>query len=276
MTKKRPIRLVLADMDGTLLNDEGEVTPATSEAIRAVQQRGIVFAACTGRFPENAAITIRDGGIDCPIIALNGGCITEKTYGRLITSHPMPKGKAVDLFHVLEGLEVPYYMFGNKAVYARDPAVPHHSIMKYGNRLVREADVRYYYGPDACRNALAEDMYKYYIYTKPGLMPLDDIKKALEPIQGVALTQSSETNIEVMPEGIDKGTGAKELAEYFGIKKEETMAIGDQDNDIPMLMASGFAVAMGNAASHVFEHADAVTKSNADDGVAYALKTYIS
>ncbi|NLB37626.1 MAG: HAD hydrolase family protein [Clostridiales bacterium] len=94
-------------------------------------------------------------------------------------------------------------------------------------------------------------------------------------MSSIQLTQSSNTNIEIMPPGIDKATGLKELADYHGNPLSETMALGDQDNDIPMLMEAGLSVAMENAEPHVKAIAKVVTASNTQDGVAKALYDYV-
>ena len=74
--------------------------------------------------------------------------------------------------------------------------------------------------------------------------------------------------------GIDKANGIKILCEKLGIDKENAMAIGDSENDWPMLCASGFGIVMGNAPEQMKEKAVAVTLDNEHDGVAYALTTF--
>lgn len=274
-TKRSVIRLVAADMDGTLLNDVSEVSTGNARAIRAVQEKGVIFAICSGRFPENAGITARDGGIECPIIALNGGCITEHTYGELVVSHTMLPETAVTIFHALEEIGALYFLFGRKTVITREAGHIHHSQLKYGDRLVQEAGVSYRFGLDACRHALREDVFKYYVYSAPGFAPLEKIRGHLLSIPGIQLTQSSNTNIEIMPPNIDKATGLKELADYHDIPLSETMALGDQDNDIPMLMEAGLSVAMENAEPHVKAIAKVMTTAHTQDGVAKALYDYV-
>ena len=275
MTNRPTIRLVAADMDGTLLNDASEVSQGNTRAIHAAQEKGVIFAICSGRFPENAAITARDGGLECPIIALNGGCITERTYGDLIVAHPMPPDTALTVFHMLEEIGALFFLFGRKTVITRKANHVHHSQTKYGSRLISEAGVSYHFGLDACRRALEEDVFKYYVYTAPGFASLETIRGRLQGVSSIQLTQSSNTNIEIMPPGIDKATGLKELADYHGIPLSETMALGDQDNDIPMLLEAGLSVAMENAEPHVKAIAKVVTASNTQDGVAKALYDYV-
>ncbi|HHX21203.1 MAG TPA: HAD hydrolase family protein, partial [Clostridiales bacterium] len=74
---------------------------------------------------------------------------------------------------------------------------------------------------------------------------------------------------------IDKATGLRELAGYYGIPLEAIMALGDHDNDVPMLVETGLSVAMDNAEPHVKDIADVITGSNTNDGVAQAIYEYI-
>jgi len=69
------IRLIATDLDGSLLDNSSRISPYNLTAIRKAQAKGIIFAACTGRFPENAAMVMLEKGIDCPVISLNGSVI---------------------------------------------------------------------------------------------------------------------------------------------------------------------------------------------------------
>ena len=81
--------------------------------------------------------------------------------------------------------------------------------------------------------------------------------------------------LEILDKRVTKGTGVKSLADALGIKAEEVMAIGDQENDIAMIEYAGVGVAMDNAIPAVKEAANFITKSNLEDGVAYAIEKYV-
>ncbi len=80
--------------------------------------------------------------------------------------------------------------------------------------------------------------------------------------------------LEILDKRVTKGTGVKSLAEVLNIQPEEVMAIGDQENDIAMLEYAGIGVAMKNAIDAVKEAANVVTRSNLEDGVAYAIEKF--
>ncbi|MCU7087315.1 sugar-phosphatase, partial [Salmonella enterica] len=81
--------------------------------------------------------------------------------------------------------------------------------------------------------------------------------------------------LEILDKRVNKGTGVKSLAEALGIKPEEVMAIGDQENDIAMIEYAGMGVAMDNGIPSVKEVANFVTKSNLEDGVAWAIEKFV-
>ena len=81
--------------------------------------------------------------------------------------------------------------------------------------------------------------------------------------------------LEILDKRVNKGTGVKSLADALGIKPDEIMALGDQENDIAMIEFAGMGVAMDNAIPSVKEVANFVTKSNLEDGVAYAIEKFV-
>ena len=275
MQENPMIRLISVDLDGTLLNPKGKVTIGNLEAIRAAQQAGVVFSVATGRFYENACIGIKDMGLDCPVISTNGGKIAASPFGQVIASHKMAVRSAVEVMQRLDDLEAAYYVFADGLVGVRLPEDRHHSQIEFGDdRMLHEANTRYFTGHAACLNAVERGIYKFYVHTFGDRAKLQHVRQALQFIPDTVLTHSSESNIEIMPPGVDKSSGIRELAAYLSIPLSQVMAIGDQDNDLPMILAAGLGVAMGNASEDVKAKADVITGSNAEDGVAQAIYRY--
>ena len=273
---KQNIRLISVDMDGTFLDPKGKVSLKNLEAVKKAQQAGIIFSIATGRFYENAAIGVLDMGLDCPIIALNGAKISASPMGNVIASHYMSVESAMEAFHILEEQKAEYYVFADKFVGIRSDNDRHHSQHEFGDeRMLNETDTRFLYGRDACLELINKGIYKFYVHTYEDLSVLARIRTALQNEAKLSvLTQSSVTNIEIMPPDIDKGSGIMELANYLNIPLKQVMAIGDQENDLPMLIKAGLGVAMANASQLVKESSDVMTLSNAHDGVAHAIYTY--
>jgi Cof subfamily protein (haloacid dehalogenase superfamily) len=272
--EKTKIRLVTVDMDGTLLDDKSKISQRSLDVISRAQSQGIIFSICTGRFFENISILAKDYGIDCPLISLNGGKTALAPFGECITSYKMPLESAQTTFRRLEELDAHYFVFGDGFVAISHPGDMHHSQIDFGSRMEKEANTSYFYGKEACKQGIGRGIYKFYIHAKGDSRKLAHIRNNLLDIPDVNLTQSSSSNIEIMPRGVDKGKGVRDLAGYFNIPLDEVMAIGDQDNDLSMLQAAGLSVAMGNATPEVKALADIITLSNAQDGAAEAIERY--
>ena len=106
------------------------------------------------------------------------------------------------------------------------------------------------------------------------MQDIERARKELEEIPGLVLTGSLGNNIEINAQGIDKGIGMIELGHRLGIDRDEIMACGDGDNDLEMLKAVGFGVAMGNASEAVKHAADYVTASVDEKGIEQALRHF--
>ena len=100
-------------------------------------------------------------------------------------------------------------------------------------------------------------------------------KQELLQIPFIEVSSSLPQNLELNRKGGNKGNGLLALADYLGLKREELMACGDSDNDYSMIEAAGLGVAMANASKEIKNLADAVTLSNDEDGVAYAIKKWV-
>ncbi len=268
------IRLIAADMDGTLLNSEGKISDYTLKMIKKAQDNGIVFAICTGRFPENAAQIALMYGLDCPVISLNGAVVELTPNGERIHEVFLKKETAKTVFDCLEGMNEGYFIFGKGTVNTRRDSPRHISEEDPTLLLELKKRVKYDYGYEACKAALEQPQFKYFVYfSKDGHTP-KEVYEALNSLPGVDITASSDRNLEVMPPEANKGLGLAVLAKALNIDMAHTMALGDQLNDLPMIQEAGLGVAMENATEEVKAHADAVTDHHDRDGVGKAIARY--
>ncbi len=127
----------------------------------------------------------------------------------------------------------------------------------YNGALVQKAGD----GSTVAQTALSYDDYRF----------LEQLSREV----GYTVLKSAPYFLEILDKRVNKGTGVKSLADALGIKPEEIMAIGDQENDIAMIEFAGVGVAMDNAIPAVKEAANFITKSNLEDGVAFAIEKYV-
>lgn len=264
------IRLIAADMDGTLLNSHSLLSDGTVSAIHQAQAHGITFAVCTGRYLENAQILLRDAGVDCPVIALNG-CIVQAGMDRVHTAF-MAQQAVAALYEAFERVHAPYYLFGPGSVVIRRADHRHHSEISYAERLKEEWGVVFSKGKEAALTASRKKQFKFFVYQDAlAGCTLNEAMKAAARVPDIAFTRSSNSSFEVMPLGVNKREGLERLAAHLRIPMGEVMAIGDHENDVPMLKAAGLGVAMGNAAMAARAAADEVTDDNDSEGAAKAI-----
>ena len=265
-----PIKLIATDIDGTLVSNQGIITERSLRAIRSAKEKGITVAIATGRFPENAYMLLEDYGLRLPIIGVNGARVVDESL-REISSHEMDREAVRQTLNVLLNAGSDFFIFGDHAICTATPQRKHHSELSQGDRI-KALGFQYYHGKEEVEEFIAHHaVYKFFVCDN---MPLPPIRQALSAVPGIDLTQSGYNNIEIMPAGVDKGQGVRDLAAVMGISMNEVIALGDQSNDIPMLKAAGWGVAMGNASEETKSAARFVTASYAEEGFAKALETY--
>ena len=271
------IRLIAADMDGTLLGSDGKISPRTLKAIRKAQEKGIIFTICTGRFPEHCLAFANDAGIRCSVISSNGGSVYDGQSGCVIARHLMSGESAWQVWQVIRRYPIRCMatLPGCYVNRCEDAAAAASHYEKINQIMCRDYGILHETGEDAMDFRMHQRIYKTYINGFADALQREQVRKELEKIPGISVTSSGPRNIETMPIGVDKGTGLKELASAYGIPMENVMVFGDFDNDIPMFRCAGYPIAMGNATDSVKQIARQTTAANTEDGLAQAIEKYI-
>ena len=266
------IRLIAMDLDGTMLNPKSEVSEETRKALTLAREKGIITAACSGRYCENVSILFLDSGLSGPVIGSNGAQMMDRPLGSLVRRHHISADSARQIRDTLDDMGTDYFIFAEGRVVSSREGAHHHSEISMGSKIVSRSSIRFTHGPEAVDEAIGRGIFKFYICNNG---ELEDTRTVLQAIPGAVVTRSTPWNLEMMAEGVDKGTGLSELCGYLGIPLSETMAFGDQENDLPMLEIAGMGVAMGNAEPMVLEKTVYHTLSNAEDGVAAMIRQMI-
>ena len=264
------IRLIATDVDGTLLNSQLKIPDRNLRAIHAAQEKGITVAISSGRFPENVYVLLQDYGLCCPIIGTNGADVIDEKLNRLSEACIAPDA-ALHALRELIRLGSDYFMFARQAICTSRETRKHHSELSFGDRI-HALGFTYYHGPEEAL-ALAGQGIAHKIFVCDNVC-LHRVREALGGIPGIDLTQSSANNIEVMPQGVDKGIGVRALADALGIPMDQVMTLGDEENDIPMLRAAGYGVAMANGSAEAKAAAKYVTDTNDECGLAKAIERF--
>ncbi|HOK63234.1 MAG TPA: Cof-type HAD-IIB family hydrolase [Soehngenia sp.] len=269
------IKLVAIDMDGTLLNDRGEVSSETIEALKAAQRKNVEIVISTGRVLKSALYFGEKLGLKSHTIASNGAIITDRDL-RIIYNSPLDKQTIKTVVEIAKEENI-YFHFYNENTYFSNKYIK--EIDKYYNsskeRLKgQNINFELFDDVDEIINQKDINIYKF-LFIDDDLDKLNKVRDRLRKIEGVNISKSGINNIELTRRDVSKGQALQYVSSLLGIEKSEIMSIGDNDNDLSMLERAGISVAMGNAEKEIKEIADFVTKTNNEDGVAYAFRKFI-
>lgn len=270
------IRLVALDLDGTVFNDKKEITPRTLAAIRNAVARGVAVLPATGRTASGipAAFTSIPGVRYA--LTSNGASVVDLQTGQQLVKQPFATADALKIYDILaRGGGMLSIFIGGKSYTTRENAAHHMDVVPENLReyfrttRVEVEDMR------ATLQAHAHEIEKYsMIYHNEA--ERDAAWRAVQKAcPGMELTSSLPGNMEINAPGVTKGSGLLALAAHLGLRREQTMAVGDSGNDRAMIEAAGLGVAMGNATDDIKEIADATTDDNNHDGVAKAIEKYV-
>ncbi len=270
----KEIRLIAMDMDGTLLNEEQKISQKNAAALQEAVSQGIHIAICSGRLGGDAALFALDAGLDtCHILALNGAHCLESPRGETYAVRRMDREAAEGCLAVLAEYDCTYACFQPEGAVIFQSARRGRA-KRWGSYREREGAPVYRHGPEALREALPQGLCKIVVVEDEDMGLLESIRQQLSLVPGLDVTSSWQNNLEIMPAGVTKGAAVEELAKRLGLAAGQVMTLGDYDNDLSMIEYAGFGVAMGNATEKIKRAARYVTLSNAEDGLAEAIRRW--
>ncbi len=260
-------RLLVTDLDGTLVTSSREITPRTLAAVRAAQQEGVRVCLATGRMWSSAEPYARRLGADAPAILYNGGLVYDFATEAVLYRLPLGYESARAVLEMLrEFPSVLPHLYINDRVYAAGPS---ELTEQYRRRNGLEVELV----GDLVAFLRLEPMKILIIGTPDDLLTvLAQIRARALPVHAVF---SEPTFLEILPQGSSKGTALEFLAPRLGIPLAEVIAVGDNLNDLEMIQTAGLGVAMGNAPAEVKSQADYVTATNDNEGLAVVIERFI-
>jgi Cof subfamily protein (haloacid dehalogenase superfamily) len=259
--------LIVLDLDGTLLNNEKQISSHTKHILHKCRELGHEVMIATGRPFRASESYYQELKLTTPIVNFNGAHVHYPNHPEWEIKHsPIPRPAALavletcQLFHIKNVMvEVLDTIFVEKM---------DHDLLNTFNLDISEITV----GP--ITQNLKTDPTSVLIRTEP--QDLDNLMEALDSNYAETIEQRSwgypSDIIEIIQRGVSKATGLARVADYLGIPKERIIAFGDESNDIEMLQFAGMGVAMGNAKPEIKGHAHFVTSSNEEEGISTFLE----
>lgn len=269
------IKLIVSDIDRTILPEGGIISPRTVEAVRACRERGVEFVVASGRWYPAALKIVQDqlGIQNGYMIICNGGAVA-RCDGSVLMEGVMSADQARAAYEILHDERV------LMTSYVRGAICRLHS--QYLNIFHLPEVGGYFHGGQydvidddeaAFRSRGMNRPYKIEAYSDDFELLARLRQKLIET--GLQVNSAFPFNLEIMAPGTGKGAAVRWLTRHMGLNKDQVMGFGDFTNDLPMLENVGWPVAVGNALDEVKRACRIIAPDCADDGVAKTIHKYI-
>jgi Cof subfamily protein (haloacid dehalogenase superfamily) len=262
-----PIRLLISDVDGTLVTTEKVLTPASVEAVAKLRAAGILFAVVSSRPPRGMAMLVGPLRIDTPMGAFNGGTIVNPDFTP-VEARVVPEAAAHTAYDLFEQRGVDTWVFADGEWLLTNPDA------HYVPRELHTVQFDYR-RVDDLRPYLARA--GKIVGTTDDFALLERVEHELEGLLGHAANahRSQKYYLDVTHPEANKGTAVHAIAGHLGVAIEDVACIGDMTNDVPMFAVAGYSICMGNGPPEVQARASDVTTGNDEDGFAAAVDRFV-
>lgn len=264
-------RLIVSDLDGTLLRDDHTLSEYTKAVIHKAKAHGIEVMLATGRIYGGGLKFAKELNLNTPILACNGALIKEAS-GKLLYGKPFEKSTLEQVIRFLTDRNLVFHCYGENTFYTKKLIGHLVSLYAFNNDLPEEERFPMV-EIDPFKLVQTDAIYKVLVHCEEG-SDKKELYDSLAGIPGTSVTVSWEDTFDVTADGVSKSAAIDRYAREKGIKPSEIICFGDNYNDIDMLQYAGLGVAVENAVKQLREVADYVTLSNNEDGVAKAIEKF--
>ncbi|MBY6037915.1 Cof-type HAD-IIB family hydrolase [Fictibacillus nanhaiensis] len=283
------MKLIATDMDGTLVDKQLKVTKENSKIILQAVKDGHHVVIATGRSYDEARHALEEADLHLPLICVNGAEIRSEAW-EILSSIPLQSSQYEEIKEILDEEDIYYELYTSKGTFT-DNREKAYEVMKdivlTSNPEATDEDIekaalrRFRLGLVSVVEDFTKlfddkdlEVYKFLAFSSDNAK-LQRAFQHLKRVDQLAVSSSADNNLEITHSEAQKGIALKKFAELKGISLKNTMAIGDNYNDVSMLEIAGFPVAMGNAVKEIKEMAAFVTKENDQSGVAFAIQKFL-
>lgn len=266
-------KMIVSDLDETLLGTDGSVSARNVDAIQKARKLGVRFVPATGRGYRSVRGTLDAIGLremeQEYVISFNGGAVTENKGERLLRFEGIPFKKAEELFFQGLAYHVCIHIYTKETVYVYRLNQNEKEHIK-GRMEVQE------FFTDHLDFLKGQEIVKV-LYENTDCAYLNQIGDDLKPItQDMDVSYSSNRYIEFNRKGVNKGAGLLFLTDLLGIRPEETIAVGDNYNDLTMIQAAGLGIGVQNTVPEMKPLCNFITRATCDgSAIAEIIEKYI-
>jgi Cof subfamily protein (haloacid dehalogenase superfamily) len=265
---KAKVKLFLADVDGTLVTQDKQLTDRAIAAVHKLHDAGVIFAITSGRPPRGMAMLIEPLDLQTPIAAFNGGLIVDRDMN-VIEQRVLPEDLVLPVADMMGSFSLDVWLYSGADWYVPKADGPHVAreawTVKFEPKIMTD-------GLNGLTGAVAKLV---------GVSDdTDAVTKATEAVHDkfgdhVTAAASQPYYLDVTHPKANKGEVAKYLAAKYKLETDDIATIGDMPNDVLMFAHSGLSIAMGQSSPEVKRAARRVTTSNEDEGFANAVDKFI-
>ncbi len=261
--------LYITDLDGTMLNSKGELSPYSFNGVKKLIEGGVLFSVATARTAATVTDMFRGTGLNSPIALMNGVCVYDSAAGRSLISHSIDKNSARRVLEIYAAHNKHPMLYFDKGDFLEIVYTEIDNIHQYEYITDRNARrLKKFVRADGYELDGKDDLLYIVSFDKPA--ELEDIYSEIKEIEGVVscfyADNYTDCNfLETMNSSISKGTAASEIKKLTGA--ERVVAFGDNLNDIPLFEAADEAYAVSNGHEALKKIATGVIGTNDSDAV---------
>jgi Cof subfamily protein (haloacid dehalogenase superfamily) len=260
-----PYKLVVCDIDGTLVDNQKRISTGNKNALERFKREGGRISFATGRIEKSVEPYCRELDIHIPIILYNGAKIIHPFTGGVVRNLFLTEQDVRRAISLEEHFPFDFIFYSEGEAYVRRSS---DAIRAY------EKGDGFQCIPDPSLSNLKEKrITKILMIGDGGFFPQFRREFLADPACRASLIQSESTYLEILPEGVNKGEALKELVDHLGLSMEQVICFGDNLNDLEMIRSAGVGVAMKNGRAEVRESADIIAPENFKDGVGVVLRS---
>lgn len=279
------IKLIVSDMDGTLLNSNHQISKENLEAIRKAEEKGVHFAIATGRAYSDVKPLLEENNLKCECILSNGAEYRDEN-GNILEEVAIEKDSARKIINMIQkdGLSVEIYTDDGfytidteedslretaRRIQTFNPGTSFEDALEQAKIHPHFVNLHYINDVEEFLNSDVK-IAKFVAFYEDEETTLK-VKKILEDIEGIAISSTFTRNIEINNKQAQKGLILAKVIEKLGLKKEEVIVLGDSYNDISLFTEFPISFAMENAVPEIKDLAKHITDTNDNAGVAKAI-----
>ncbi|WOH67806.1 Cof-type HAD-IIB family hydrolase [Bradyrhizobium sp. BWA-3-5] len=268
MKRQRDIRLLLADVDGTLVTRGKVLTEATKAAAVELHDAGLALAITSGRPPRGMSMLIEPLNLQGAIAGFNGGVLVNTDLS-VIESHTLDLATARQTLELMLDRELDAWIYTADDWFIRYKNAPH--VARETSTVKFDAKVVASFTDEHLAKAVK------IVGVSDDLNLVADCEKMAQRILGrnASASRSQPYYLDVTHPNANKGTVVTTLSKFFNVRPDQIATIGDMPNDVLMFHKSGFSIAMGNSSDEVKSQASAVTDTNENEGFAKAVRKFV-